>query len=615
MDGQGDGWHNGPNSIRLPLPRGLRPPNDEPNMEFIAILDFIVNQEIIFVNEPERWDLDDNNQNNHPIHINNLNVQDNVFIGPIIDNVLVNQPRVAAPAPVLVGALSQMDVNQRLEAVENLPDQSNDDQIISNGQTRSALENTSESDEDVDEANKEPQPGPSQQRSEGSDDNRTQRDTHFLWWHEFHQKSSENSPEFDFYEVNPLLSESNQSLDSVEEKEEMESRPPGEFSMIGQCLNDLSRSIINSDPADIVSDCEERLKDFIGLEDAQDESRLDSFSDSSTCRHGSERGSDQFFQWDNLTTDKTNDQDHLEENSPTCGSDQDDLDSEQSTLGVPNEFSDLVEQECQDSSSKKDNVSSDEDPLPGTSSWMSNDNDGHNSDTLSGNRLRWWHEFCPHSSDSSTDDVEDPEGVLLPGASRKRCGCEDEEGFETRISKRFRFGCEGISDEATDGEETEEEFKGLSENLHPDDTKGKKRLRLRADVCVNHEFSSSSSTCIETCHQEIVASFSDQEKEEDSQKESLLQIEKGCDKDLQVGHLNSSEDIDSGGAEAQPLKLSLGDNLALLSLSSHLSQRKLKIVRFQEETTSQDSDPEANEDILALQPQETLNEDGNTSDK
>ncbi|XP_077359835.1 uncharacterized protein LOC144005491 isoform X2 [Festucalex cinctus] len=47
MEGQGDGWHNGPSRNR--------PPNDDPNMEYIVVLDFIVNQEIIFANEGEPW--------------------------------------------------------------------------------------------------------------------------------------------------------------------------------------------------------------------------------------------------------------------------------------------------------------------------------------------------------------------------------------------------------------------------------------------------------------------------------------------------------------------------------------------------------------------------------
>ncbi|XP_077359833.1 uncharacterized protein LOC144005490 [Festucalex cinctus] len=416
MDGQGDGWHNGPNSIRLPLLRGVRRPNGEPNMEFIAILDFIVNQDVIFVNGPEQWDLDGNNLNNNPIHVNNVNMEDN------------NNP----PHDAAVGAEAQMEVNQRVEAVEqsrehSTNDDDDEDEIRSSEHIRksSPLDNTSDRNTDLDEASREPQPGPSWQRSEDDDEDEdgTRRNRQFPWWYEFHQKSSDSSPDFDFYKVNPLLCGSNQSLDSQDENGEMEPKPRGEFSPIASCAGDLAQSIIDSDPARDVSDCEERFKDF-SEQETEHEPVEEQFKKSSKgkVRHQTERGSSKRCQrchgCDENISEKTTDQDDPEENSLACGPNKGSRESSEETTQEPrNDSSEMPNCErghCIRSSStpEKGGVSSDEDPQPRPSNRIS----GNEIEMIDTKHLRWWHEYCANISDSSTD-LEDSEGVPT---SRKR---------------------------------------------------------------------------------------------------------------------------------------------------------------------------------------------------
>ncbi|XP_068505553.1 RNA polymerase-associated protein LEO1-like isoform X1 [Syngnathus scovelli] len=555
MDGQGDGWHNGPNSIRLPLPRGVRPPNDEPNMEFIAILDFIVNQEIIFVNGPEQWDLEDNHQNNNPIHINHGNVEDNQ-------------------------AELHMEVNQRMEAVERSSEQSrghstneddDDDEIRSIENPRRA--STSDSDTDLDEANTEPRPGPSWQRSEDDDgdENGTRRKRPYPWWHEFHQKSSDSSPDFDFYEVNPLLCESNQSLDSQDENGDMESKPSGEFAA-------KAASVSNSDPAGEVSDAEERLKDF-NEQEIQHESVLPPFRTSET-----ERGSGMCCQWCHGCDNNISDQDDPEENTPAGN-----LDVEESTLELFNGFSEMPDSEVSQGirtscTVEKEDGSSDEDPQPGPSRRISGNEARSYLEMI--NEKRWWHEFCDNSSDSGTD-WEDTEGVSLPGTSRKRCGDDDQEQAKSRISKRFRFGDDGNSD----GDESEAERNESNEDLNSHDSKEKKRLRWQDDL----RRKCSSSRCVKYVPEEFAA-----EEQDQPSVEMLPQVEKS--------YGESSDSTDSNALEAPPLKLSLRDNLALLSLSSHVSQSKC--VKFQEETTSQASEQDLEDHPPPIQSHETLTENG-----
>ncbi|XP_061667004.1 uncharacterized protein LOC133495944 [Syngnathoides biaculeatus] len=448
MDEQGDGWHNGPNSVRLPLPRGLRPPNDEPNMEFIAVLDFIVNQEIIFVNEPARWDLDENNQNNNPVRVNHVNMEENVLVGRNVDNAVVNQPHNDVVE-------LQMEANHRTEAVDPLFEEPqehsrNDDDEVGTSEriySRTAtVDNTSDSNTDVDEANKEPQPGPSWQWSGDEDEDRMRRDRNSPWWHGLHQRSSDSSTDFDIYEVNPLLGGSNQSLDSKDENGDMESNSSGGFSTLAKCTDDLPRSIDNSDPDEEVSDSEERLKEFI-----EQEPPLMPFRKSlrGKAQHQIERESSKCFQWchgcDNDTSEKITDRGNPEENSPACGSVQssrDCLDSVDTTLALCNDFPEMPVYDCELSTSvrtsflsEREEVSSDEDPEPGPSGRTSKDEPGHRFETMSAERLQWSHEFCANSSDTSTD-AEDTEGVAAPGTSRKRCR-EDDEEPESRTSKRF----------------------------------------------------------------------------------------------------------------------------------------------------------------------------------
>ncbi|XP_057682864.1 uncharacterized protein LOC130909928 [Corythoichthys intestinalis] len=147
MEGQGDGWHNGPSSYHIPLLIGNRPPNDDPNMEYIVVLDFIVNQEIIFVNEGEPWpdDIDMNvSQNDENIDI-------------IIDN--DSQLEAAVGAEVEIGVIRSAE---------------EEDPIL--GSPRHIC------------------------RSEDEDDSSS-----FRWWDEFDGNSSDGSAEQDVNEVEPPL--------------------------------------------------------------------------------------------------------------------------------------------------------------------------------------------------------------------------------------------------------------------------------------------------------------------------------------------------------------------------------------------------------------------------
>nr|XP_057918640.1 uncharacterized protein LOC131110016 [Doryrhamphus excisus] len=579
MDGQGDGWHNGPNSFRMPIPRGLRPPNDEPNMEFIAILDFIVNQEIIFVNQPEQWDLGNNNDNDNP---NNVNMEhNNVVIEDIVDN-----PGDEAPLDDAVGAEVRTEGNPPLEEIEPLSEQSRsqsraeEDEITSSECTRLPIL-------DFDDAN--PQPGPSRKRSEDGDDERF-----------FQQNSSESSTDSDVFEAKLLLGRCKKHLrnDLVAQEEE------GVMD-----FSEIPKSVSNSDKAEEGSDCEERLKDLITQEAEQD----------SPIRTKSEG---QHFQWwpgcDDNSSENSANLEGPEEVSASGGSicQRDDLHSEKfkTTLRL-NKVS--INPECNCSSSYKaetDGLSEgpDEDPLPGPSR-LSRTDAGHQFDMTSSNRLQWWRQFGGNSSDSSTD-LEDSQQVFQTIPSRKRAVDDDKEEDGMRSNKRFRvtFWHDCNSDSGTDAEDCN----GSRNVVDPFDTKGKKRLKWRDEFPGKHKCGNSSSHGIENGSHESTVGLSDQDADDAPlhapSKDSSWQLQKRSLKSSQVGHEydNSSDSADSG--QEEPHKLSLRDNLARLSLSDQRT-----IVNFQEGRTQKKSSSnlEAEEGSPPTQTTENLSEEEETSGK
>nr|XP_057917907.1 uncharacterized protein LOC131109680 isoform X2 [Doryrhamphus excisus] len=147
MEGQGDGWHNGPSSYHIPLIIGNRPPNDEPNMEYIVVLDFIVNQEIIFINEGELWP--DNDIDMH------MHIGENEESVPII---IDNDHELDAA----VGAEVEIGVNRGVEEEEETP-----------------LQESSKNNDD----------------EEGS----------FRWWDEFDGNSSDSNAELEVVEGSTKL--------------------------------------------------------------------------------------------------------------------------------------------------------------------------------------------------------------------------------------------------------------------------------------------------------------------------------------------------------------------------------------------------------------------------
>ncbi|XP_037134445.1 noggin-2 isoform X1 [Syngnathus acus] len=147
MEGQGDGWHNGPSSYHIPLLIGNRPPNDDPDMEYIVILDFIVNQEIVFVNEGEQW----------PDNDVDMNVSENENIDIIIDD--DNQLEAAVGAEVEIGVTRSAEDDPPLESSGNVS------------------------------------------KDDGADGDGEEASGSFRWWDEFDGNSSDGSAEQDVNEV------------------------------------------------------------------------------------------------------------------------------------------------------------------------------------------------------------------------------------------------------------------------------------------------------------------------------------------------------------------------------------------------------------------------------
>ncbi|XP_068505555.1 uncharacterized protein [Syngnathus scovelli] len=148
MEGQGDGWHNGPSSYHIPLLIGNRPPNDDPDMEYIVILDFIVNQEIVFVNESEPW----------PDNDVDMNVSENdENIDIIVDD--NNQLEAAVGAEVEIGVTRSAEDDLQLESSRNVS------------------------------------------KDDGADGDGEEASGSFRWWDEFDGNSSDGSAEQDVNEV------------------------------------------------------------------------------------------------------------------------------------------------------------------------------------------------------------------------------------------------------------------------------------------------------------------------------------------------------------------------------------------------------------------------------
>lgn len=378
--------------IRLPLPRGLRPPNDEPNMEFIA------NREIIFGNDPEPWDLDDNN---NPIPINNAEDAD-------------NRPRDAA-----LGAEVRAEVNRRTEAVERSRERStNDDGQRGSGEHRrrsAASDNTSDSDADLDGADGRPRPGPSWQRSEDDDDeDESRRNRAFPRWHDLRPKSSDSSPDFDFYQVNPLLCGS----DWRDESGDTESKPSGEFS--ARCAADLSQRVTDRDPAPEASDSEERSKDFSQGE-TERQPALAPFRVSSEGPAGrrTERGSGKSCRrWDRNVSEKSADRDRPDRRSPDHSDSEETLEPDR-------------DRALSCGAAGKGGLSSDEDPQPGPPWRVSRKEAGRHYEMTNATSSGWRHD----DSDSGAD-LEDAEEASPPAASRKRCGQDRKGQSQTGSGKR-----------------------------------------------------------------------------------------------------------------------------------------------------------------------------------